>query len=273
MITKVEVRNPQDDLLSLTLDDISDMYVVLGIDGLDPSKATMASSAFALLDGAVFQASRREPRNILLTLGLEPDYDVNSVRDLRVNLYRWFMTKAVVKLRFFTAEGLTTEIVGRVESFETPLFARDPQVVISMLCYDPDFIELAPITYSGHTVSDTTEFLIPYEGSVETGLVFTLNLDRTETEFTIYHRPPDGVTRTMDVTISMLAADVLVISTVAGDKRATLTRTGTASSVLYAISPQATWFELMPGDNHFRVFATGAAIPFTLQYTPRHGGL
>lgn len=275
MITKIEARTSAAGmLLSLPLEGITDGVFVEEVLGLDPVKATLVSSSFANLDGAQFQSSRRETRNIILTLGIEPtDYETQNVRTIRTNLYSFFMPKSEVKLRFFMDDGLEVDITGRVESFETPLFVKDPQVVISIMCFDPDFIELDSIIISEDTVSDLTTFLISYPGTVETGILLTLLVDRALTEFTIYHTPPDGVVRTLDFAAVLQADDVLTINTVVGSKAITLTRSAVDTSLLYGMSPQSAWIELFKGNNQLRVFAEGAAIPFTIEYTVRYGGL
>lgn len=273
MLTKVEVRTAQGVLLVLTLDNISNGYVVEDILGLDPVKATLVSSTFANFDGAKYQSSRRETRNILFKLGLEPNYITASVRDLRTNLYSFFIPNTVVDLRFFMSDGLTVDIQGRVETFDAPLFMKEPKVDISILCFDPDFVGITPIVVNENTVSDLDDFTIPYEGTVETGIQFVLNVDRVLTEFTIYHRSADNILRTFDFAASLEADDILTINSVVGSKYITLSRLSTLSSLLYGKSPPSNWIELMPGDNEIRVYATGAPIPFSITYTPRHGGL
>jgi len=71
----------------------------------------------------------------------------------------------------------------------------------------------------------------------------------------------------------VLLGDMLVISTISGDKGATLTRAGSIKSVLYGITPVSNWINLFPGTNHIRVHADGAAIPFSIDYTTKLGGL
>lgn len=273
MLTKVEVRTSQGNLLNLPLDDVSAGLVVENIEGLDPVKATIVSSSFARLDGTQYQSSRREARNVKFRLGLEPDYITDSVSDLRSRLYGFFMPKSEVSLRFIMSSGLSVDIPGRVESFETPLFTKEPAVDISIVCFDPDFVDPTLVTMSDFSTALETEILVPYSGTVETGVVFSLLVDRVVSEFTIYHRPPDDTFRTLDFSTPLSAGDVLTISTVSGAKGATLTRAATDSSVLYGISPQSNWIELMPGDNYIRVYAAGAAIPFTIDYTTKYGGL
>jgi len=273
MLTHFEVRTPQGNLLTLYLEDDTSEFVVERIDGLDPVKATLVSSSFAAMDGSQYQSSRRENRNILLRLALEPDYSTTSVRDLRKLLSSFFMPKEQVGLRFYTTDDPPVDIWGRVEDFNSPLFVSEPKVDISILCFDPDFVETTPIELSGNTVSDSTETLIEYKGTIETGFVFELNLDRSLSEFTIYHRLPDDTIRTMEINASLEIGDVLRISTVVGSKGVTLTRGGVESSLLYALSPQSSWLELFPGNNYFRVYATGDEIPYELTYSVRHGGL
>lgn len=273
MLTEVEVRTRQGDLLNLPLEDIDSGLIVQQIEGLDPVKATLVSSSFAQIDGEQYQSSRRETRNIKIQLGLEPNPLEDSVRGLRRQLYGFFMPETETNLRFIMDDGLNVDIVGRVESFESALFTAEPVVDISIICFDPDFVDPTPVEMSGTTVSSDAETLVEYEGTVETGIEFTLNVDRTIEEFTLYHRASDDTIRSLDFSAPLVAGDVLFISTIPGNKGATLTRAETVSSILYGISPQSVWTELTPGDNHIRVYAEGAGIPFDLKHSTKYGGL
>lgn len=276
MLTKVEVLTEQGVLLTLPLQDITQGYSVQDIDGLDPVKATIVSSSFAQMDGEQYQSSRREKRNIILTLGYEPDYAVGTVQDLRKKLYSFFMPKQRVLLRFFQTGEPVVQIYGRVESLVSPKFAKEPQAVISVICFDPDFYNPTPTILNGNTTSGTIETNHTYGGSVETGVIFRLLVNRsTLTEFTIYHRPPDDSLRQLDFSVAtpLLTGDVLSISTIPGNKYATLTRGGVSTSLLFGVSPQSNWIQFFPGINKYRVFATGAAIPYQIEYTPKFGGL
>lgn len=273
MLTMVEARTPQGVLLSLPMSDISGGYLIEEIDGLDPVKATLVSSSFAKQDGSQYHSSRREDRNIKLRVKLEPNYMSTTVRGLRTHLYTFFMPKSAVSLRFYDSDGLVVNISGRVESFGTPLFAKESVVDISIVCFDPDFVELDPVIFSGMTTPGFDEVTIAYAGSVETGIQFVLQPDRVINAFTIYHLPPNDSLRQMDFAAPLAAGDVLTISTIPGNKFAQLNKTGFISSILYGISPESNWIELMHGDNQIRVYAEGAAIPYTIEYVNRHGGL
>lgn len=273
MLETLEVRTSQGGLLSLPLQDPTLGFVIQDIQGLGPVKATLVSSSFAQQDGAQYQSSRRETRNINLILGLYPDYTVDEVEDLRNRLYAYFMPKTEVKLTLITSKGLNVDIVARVETCEPTYFEQEPAVAISLMCFDPDFIDPDLVTISGNTTSGSTEVTINYVGTVDTGIVFKLNVNRSLSEFTIYHQAADGSMRTMDFVASLLTGDVVTISTIPGSKFATLTRDGVDSSILYAVSPHASWIALMTGVNQLRVYATGAGIPYTIDYLARYGGL
>lgn len=273
MLTEVEVRTDQGALLSLPLQDVSEGLAISNIDGLDPVKATIVSSSFAQLDGAQYQSSRRETRNLLMTMLLEPDYAVGTARDLRNKLYSFFMTEKRVSLRFVHAGGLSVDIVGVVESFDSALFSASPEVTVSVLCFDPDFFDPDVVAVAGSTVETSVETTIDYEGSVETGITFTMTLDRDVDEFTIYHTPEDGVVRTLQFSSPLVSGSVLTIVTSPGDKSATVIDGTGERSVLYGISPYSNWINLFPGDNQVRVYAEGAAVPYTIEYTTKYGGL
>lgn len=273
MLTLVEVRNNQGALLGLPLLDTDSGFKIESIEGLDPVKATLVSSSFATLDGQQFHSAKREARNIKIRLGLEPDYVTDSVQDLRRRLYPFFNPKSPIGMTFHSSEGLVVNIDGVVESMEAPLFVKEPAVDVSIMCYNPDFVSPDVETFSAMATSAAVEELVTYEGSVETGLVLYLHVDRTLPEFTLYHRTPDGTLLQLDFVAPLISGDELTLSTVTGDKYARLLRAGVQSSVLYGILPQSKWIELSPGDNHIHVYTDGAPIPYDIAFVPKYGGL
>jgi hypothetical protein len=273
MLTQVEVRSSQGTSLMLPLEDISNGFALEDVGGLDPVKATVVTSSFAQIDGVQLQGSSRESRNITMKVGLEPDYSVETVQDLRDNLYDFLMPEALVELHFYDSGGRVVRANGEVESFVSPLFAKDPTADISIICFDPDFIELVTTDLSGSTVADTTETLVSYKGTSPTGIEFVLHVNRTMSGFTLYNKLPGNILQTMDVAIPLVAGDVFTINTVPGSKGATLVRGGVTSQPLYSVSPQADWTFFKKGDNYLRVQASGAAVPFDISYFNRYGGL
>lgn len=275
MLEKVEVRTDRGELLTLYLEDISGGITVQDIDGLDPVKATMVSSTMAQLDGEQFQTSRREKRNIIFTLGFEPNYVTTTVDVLRKRLFAFFMPKTRVLLRFFPDGEDPVDIYGLIESFDSPKFVKDPTTTISILCFDPDFYDPTPTIMTGTTVGNTLETTHVYPGTVDTGILFRLKVNRNLSSFTIHHRPGDGSLRTFEFSSAtpLLAGDVLTISTIPGKKHVTLRRGSVNHPYLFAVTPQSNWITLFPGTNKIRVFSEGAAVPYEIEYATKFGGL
>lgn len=273
MIQKVDVRSAQGGSISLVLNDDSAGTIVQNIDGLGPVKATLVSTSFAQQDGAQYQSSRRESRNITLTIGLEPDWAVDTVQSLRQRLYTAFMPKSKVNLAFLLADGLYVNIDGVVESMEPTMFTAKPSVDVSIMCFDPDFLEQESRILNGSSTSSSVATSFSYAGTVETGVIFKLNVNRTAGAFTVYLQKPDGSMEALEFVASMISGDRITISTVNGDKYARRTRSGVDSSVLYGVSPESSWFEFSPGTNTIRVYAEGDPIPYSIEYVNRYGGL
>lgn len=277
MLETVEVRSPSGDLLSLPLADFSSGFIVADIKGLNPVKATIVRSPIATLDEEAVHTTRRDARNLIIILEPEPDYTSETIRDLRFRLYDFFMPEATVNLRFIhsLAEDFEVEIEGVVEDFDWPLFTDEPKGTLSIICKKPDFIALDEIEVEGATVNDSSEILLAYPGSTETGLVFTITIDQADIfEFEFYLRGPDGITRYFWIGTSFEIGDILEINSNPGMKTATVTRAGTPFSLLYGMMPSAPWPTLWKGDNYLRVVETdGTPIDYTVVYKPKYGGL
>lgn len=321
MLTKLEVQNVQSNVLPLTLEDASNGYLVRDIQGLDPVKATITSSQMAQVDGAQPQASRRETRNITMKIGLQPNNTLNhDVASLRTNLYNFLISKALVNLSFYTDGSLYATTTGIVESCTNNMFSADPEVDVSIICYDPDFYAPASVVISEgppppsttifdggtwdtvydesitvdggtwnsaynnnlnvdgsslgvvHPIFPTTK-TITYEGTTETGIIFTLLPDRDLSGFTLYNTKPDNTIQKFDFEGTILNGDIITITSIQLRKSAVITRNQTPIAALYFVQAASDWISLDPGDNDIRVSVAGNPVPFSIEYTPKYGAL
>lgn len=271
-LQQVNVRNRQGETLSFPLDSADSGFIVADIQGLGPVKATMSSSSFAGQDGEYFHSARRESRNIVMQIELDPPVGT-SVRQARKILYNYFMTKVQVFLTFIL-DDLEVNIEGRVESCEPSMFTAEPAMDISIICHQPDFIEPEAVVETGMSTDDVTARVIEYAGDVEAGVEIVVEVQRpTLDSLTVYHQTPTGDVRTLEFAAPLVENDVLTINTNRGAKGASLLRDGSTSSVLYGVSPPSNWIELSRGTNELRVYAEGTGVPVTVTYTPRYGGL
>lgn len=275
--TMVVVGDGSSGTLTVQLGDISGGINLENIDGLDPVKATLTSTNYAQQAGAILQSVRRETRNIVIKLGIVPDPATQTVSSIKKKIYSIFREGTQVLMKFYDDDPDTPvsdgyQIYGWVETCTGPIFTQTPEVNISVMCFDPDFFDPAIVNVTGLTTTSTPT-PINYVGTTETGLTFTLNVNRTLGEFQINQVDPDGNTWTMDVVALLQTGDVVTISTAPGNKTANLLRAGVTSSLVYAVSPQATWLQLSPGSNTIQFTASGDPVPGSLSYKNLFGSV
>ena len=71
----------------------SDPIQVIGIDGLGPVKAAITTAPFGAFDGEAYVGASVGKRNIVLTIGLHPDWAIQTIEELRQLLYNYFMSE------------------------------------------------------------------------------------------------------------------------------------------------------------------------------------
>lgn len=272
MLTRVDLTNVRSDTLSLALADASNGYAVREIQGLDPVNASLTSSTMAQLDGAQPQNARRDTRNITMKIGLTPDYITSTVDSLRQSLYDYLMPKALVNLGLYKDESLYAITSGQVETFENNMFSSDPEVDISIICYDPDLYAPAAITANDNTTTTTSTTAYNYLGSSDTGVIFTLNVNRALSGFSLYNTSSDNSSQVFTMTGSFISGDVITVNSIPGKKAVTLTRNALTTSALSYVDPTSSWVLFKRGVNLFRAVTDSPVIPYTLTYTPKYGG-
>jgi hypothetical protein len=274
MLTAVDVINALGDTLTLSLLSPDNGYQVREIGGLDPVNATLTTSTLAQVDGAQAQNARRETRNITIKLGLEPDFAVSTVASLRSALYNYLMPKAYVSFGFYIDDVLTYTATGQVESFENSMFSADPEVDISVMCYDPDFYATEATVVTGDTVDGTLEVPIDYEGTSEAGFIFEMTLDHDLPDgFAIYNTPPVAAYQGLIINAPLVIGDTITINTIPGQKAMTLNRGGIDTSLLYGLGTGAVWLIFLRGTNYFRAYADDDPISYTISYVAKYGGI
>jgi len=247
---------------------------VLSVEGLDPVKASINTAQYAFIDGEVFQAAQGGMRNIVLTLGYAPNYETQTVATLRRTLYGYFMPKSKVRLVFYSDHMPTVQITGYVESFDTPLFTKDPQVQISILCPQPHFDSLAVSQINGLTRT-TGDSVINYDGTAECGFYLTLAASGSMNGFSVYNTQAVTEAFTMAMAIT---GQYVVLNTNDGEKSLRYGgATGTDNDIIRTVNPYSTWMKLKPGVNLFHVGNSASGCPdgfnWNLQWVSRFGGI
>ena len=278
MLTKVEVYGPYIgiDPLILNINGIeTDSIQIHDIDGLGPVKANINTSPFGSVDGESYMGSSVGKRNIIMALGLNPNWVDQTVSGLRNILYGYFMPKQPIRLRFFSTDLPTTEAVGFVESCEPNIFSKDPEMQVSIICPVPDFVAVDPIVITG-VVNDAG--IDPgYIGTVPTGFVVGVMTSVALPSYTgnITIENNTEVDQKLIVPTTVDGTYRFEASSRQGEKytHKIVTATGVVASLLSGMTDDSVWPIFKPGENLFQVNAETAGQSWTLVYFNRFGGL
>lgn len=173
MLTGVQVRNALGTLVQtfgMTELTTSTKYVITDIQGQGPVKAEINTSPFGSSDGESLQSTRTPKRNLVITLGYNPNYATDeTVEDLRLALYRMMPPEAQVQLRMLNNNMETVSIEGVVEGLEPVIWSSEPSVAISIICPLPYFQSLVTTKI---TLDSNEAVTFNYPGSAVTGFTF-----------------------------------------------------------------------------------------------------
>jgi hypothetical protein len=283
VITKVEVFSSQPDAPILPLGGdmpFDDPVFIRNIDGLGPVKADIATTPFASGRGELYQGSTTPKRNIVFTLGFNPDWEgLQTIASLRQLLYRYFMPEQWCKLRFVSQELPNLDIEGYVESCEPNMFSQDPEMQVSIICPKPDFIEVDATIFNGVVDDGTLEVVFEYVGTIDTG--YEIRVDQTPDVPT--YTGPFTITHTAFQIEQMFKVDPATVDGIRYFKLSTVTNAkrvsevykadGTADNLLPAMTTDSVWPILKPGENRFKIAAAQPGLVWTMAYFNRYGGL
>lgn len=253
----------------------TDLIQIRSITGLEPVKVDVNTSPYGSVDGESYTGTSVPKRNIVITLGLNPDWDVWTMAKLRRLLYSYFMPKLAVRLVFESDDLPPVEISGRIESCEPTLFSKDVEIQISIICPDPYFTAIDPTVITGVSSDGSSPTEIDYAGSIETGF----NVEVSEAELPVPAiigiQVGDPLTSYFRVDASVTASKYLVMNSIPGKKyiRNVEQGTGIITNLLSWVEDGYTWPLLQPGVNEFSVITNAGIQDWQLTYFERFGGL
>lgn len=280
MIKSVTVTNYLGDKMVLDLFNpkISG-FAVEDITGLGPAKATINTTEVPTDDGSLYNSSRLNERNIVMSLRFDW---IPLIEDARHKTYKYFPLKKKLNLVFETDRRIV-QTDGYVESNEPDIFSNAEGCTISIICPDPGFYPYGDdaITRTPfHVITPLFEFpfendsltepmlefgniekyvarSIWYDGDEEVGIKLILHALGSVRNLTFRNARTREVMRLDTDKLQKLtgqgfvAGDDIIISTVRGEKGATLIRNGVSTNILNCISRDADWFKLAKGENVF----------------------
>lgn len=277
MLTKVKADSLWPDVPELVLNLInrpsSDLFVASNIDGLEPVKASINTTPQGSADGESFTGSSVGKRNIVFTIGYNPDWATYTISELRALLYKYFMPKKRKRLVFETDEFPPVEISGYVESIEPNIFSKDPEVIISVICPEPDFIAIDPTEVTG--MANDPADIFTYEGTVDTGVHLKVEKISGSNATTVSILDLIPELSLFEVDSGPTTTHFLEINSIPGEKYARLVAIagGAVTSVLNKVEDDSVWPVLEPGPHEFQVTSNTGVQSWELTYYERFGGL
>ena len=256
-----------------------DPIQVRNIDGIGPVKADITTTEYASGRGALLNGTSTGQRNIVLTLGLNPDWTSQSMSSLREMLYAYFMPEQWTKLRFFRDDYPPADIEGWVESFEPNIFSQDPEIQVSIICPKPDFVEADATILTGTVDDGSTENVFNYVGNVATGFELKVESSAAKAAYTgnlvVITKSPT-LPQTFEVDgVTVDATKYFKLSSVQNGKQCmnVAEADGALTNLLELMTDESVWPMLNPGENSVTIAAASPGQTWTLAYFNRFGGL
>lgn len=287
MINTILASNGKGSLIMDLKDPWTGGIAVVGASGLGPSEGVINTVDFATADGAIFNSSRIQSREIVLNLKFLGS-DIEAVRH---DLLKYFRVKHPIALDFIT-DHRHVYIEGYIEKVEIDIFSNSEGADVTVICPSP-FFRLRDVdkgrqsvrfttsvpsfefafedptpgtpTLTFGEISSTGETVVPYEGDADTstvveiqflGPVSGVRLFNTTTQTKININTSE-IGRLLGSPIK--AGDRISISSGVGSKYVRAYRDGKVYNALSALDKDSAWVFLTPGDNFITIRAdTGA---------------
>lgn len=260
----------------------TDPIQLRNISGLEPTKGTINTTPYGSGAGGVYTGASVDVRNIVLTMGLAPDYATQTMEDLRQILYRYFMPPLSVVLQFKRGDLPDVQIQGYVESISPNIFSQDPECDVSIICPDPDFIALQQTRIYG--VVGSFGALLPqtfsYAGNNPSGFDLIISSNGTQQSVVIpdlnihvIYKDTAQMWLTGSVDVSDFTTN-LEINTSFGSK-AVVFNSSLVEDRMDLVPDNTDWPVLFPGNNTVSLFTTNP-VPgaiWELKYQARFAGL
>lgn len=255
-------------------------FLIDEITGLGPPDAAINTTDMASIDGSIYNSSRLGNRNIVMSLRLlfNP-----QVEDTRHASYKYLPIKKKVTLVVET-DSRICETYGYVETNEVDIFSKEESTMISIICPDPYFHTIEPTITTFYGIEPKFEFVwsnesltedliefgeilrrteqtVWYTGDAEVGVKIFMHAIGPVRNISVYNVKSREVMRIYTDKIQQLTGsgigpgDDIIINSIRGQKSVQLLRNGLYTNIINCINRDADWFLLRKGDNLFTYIA------------------
>lgn len=145
---KLKIENVNGDRLELTNNPNYDVKVT----GLNPVTSDITTAKVANRNGARYVNSRKQTRNVVITVYIKEPVEAN-----RIELYKYVKSKEWLRV-YYSNKSRDVYVDGYVESFECDLFTQTQTAQISVICPNPQLIDVEPDVKDVSTVIGAFSF-------------------------------------------------------------------------------------------------------------------
>lgn len=266
---EARIENSNNEILELT--DAEDRWQIVSINGLNPPQAQINLTPIAGMDGAKFNSSKLETRNIVLMLKIK-----GEVEDNRQYLYQFFRTKEWCRF-YFANKNRDVFIDGRIETCEVGLFEFGQTMQVSILCPQPYFRSVdetsdslsstvsmfefpfainvsEPVAFSKIDLTQSVNIVNRSEAG--SGMILTATFSGEVNDLKIFN---ETTGETFELEYQFEEGDKVVVNTNKGEKSIRLIRDAVERNLFSALVKGSTFFQLRTGDNYFHYLADNGA--------------
>lgn len=281
-----KVQNTKNNVLELTHNE--SQFQIVKIEGLNPPNAQINISNIAGMDGAKFNSSFVNSRNIVIYIKLNGDVEGN-----RIELYSFFRIKQWCKF-YYKNQRRDVYIEGYVENVDCDLFSNNEIIQISILCPQPYFKDVdviiddisktvAAFEFPFAIDSNGIEFstfeqsrisTITNNSEIENGLTIKINVLSNCNKIQIRNTT---TSETFTINYNCIKNDIITINTYKGEKSVTLKRGTTTTNLFTSLSNNSKFFQLEIGNNFFSYLVddgtNDGAVEILFEHNTIYGGV
>ena len=255
------IQNSAGDVLVLTGNE--PIYQLYNVSGTNPPLANINMAVASGKDGATFNSSKLNTRNLVLNVKINGNVEQNRLR-----LNNFARSKEWVRV-YYSNNSLDVYIDGLVEAVEYTPFSRRVAAQISIVCPDPYFKSIDEVIADSSNV--LPKFTFPFSIDEDEPVVIAELMD---TEGVVINNTSDATTGalisirfnssassvelknittgdSLKLVHSFQTDDIVEISTVTGEKYIKLIRNGVVSNLMSAYVRGGQFPQLASGVNRF----------------------
>jgi hypothetical protein len=248
-------------------------YNVKGITGLDADEIT--PRYYGASGSTKFYNLSLGKKDIVFKIGLNPNFATETYSDLRDALYKMIASSRTgrVQVRFKNDTEVIAAVSGFISKFESPLFEKTQEILITVSCDDPMLRAITAISVPTLSLDPSNTVIWDEKSTAPHGFAFELLF--TSPVASLLIEDPDDETWSFEVVPSggFLADDVLFFSSEYNDKYLHLLRGIDIIYLADVITSGSIWPIIFPGENTFTLNNPSVLTWNSVSYYPAYWGV